>query len=137
MQLAQLQNGEADIEGFVDHLVYFQQLNSNHVFPKVTDIEAVRLACQLPCFLSIRKKTNVGSLGVVLTCLPIHCIIHKFEEVFLQVILGCGTEMLILLDVGGQPRGLLEANDIVDLVQLESVLNVELEIEVMDTVVFL
>ena len=125
VQFAQLQNGEADIEWFVDHLVYFQQLNSNHVFPKVTDIEAVRLACQLPCFLSISNKTNVGSLGEVLTCLSIHCIIHKFEEVFLQVILGCGSEMLILLDVGGQPGGLLEANDIVNLDQLESMLNVE------------
>ena len=42
----------------------------------------------------------MGVLGLILTGLPVDRVVHKFEELFLHLGLGGGTEICILRNVG-------------------------------------
>ena len=74
-------------------------------------------------------------LGLILPGLAGDRVVHEFEELFLNLRLGGGTEICVLGNVRLEQARLLELDDAVDLCQLHPMLDVELEVEVMGDIV--
>ena len=83
----------------------------------------------------VSEEPYVSVLGLILTGLAVDRVVHEFEELFLHLGLGGGTEIGVLGDVRLEPARLLELDDAVDFSQLHPMLDVELQVQVVGDIV--
>ena len=137
MQLRQFEHAEADVERLVDHGAQLPHLDSCQGLVEDTKAEAVRLLRQLLTLLVRRDELDVRALFLVLARLAVDGVIHQFEELLLEVVLGDCAKGRVLVDVRLEPPRLSEGQYPVERSKLHAVLQVELQVQIVDEVVAL
>ena len=130
MKFAEFQDSEPHIEGLVDTDRHLLHIVSHKVIFEDANTLTLRFVRQLFTLGCVGLEADVSVLGLILTGLAVDWVIHEFEELFLHLALGGGTEIGVLRDVGLEPARLLELDDAVDLSQLHPILDVEFQVEV-------
>ena len=114
---------------FIDDGLYFPQLNSSEVLSEDWEADTVGLLDELFHCLSFVTESDVGPLLYIFSCLPVYTVVHQLEAVLIEVVDGCGSELLVELDIWTEPGRLIERNDTMNFGQPHAVLHIELEVE--------
>ena len=114
VEFRQFEYCETHVEGLVDHGPDFAHLDARQVLVEDAELETVGLLCQLLRVRIFCDEPDVSALLDVLAGLPVHTVIHQLKEILLKIRVGLRAEVLVQVNIGTQPRRLIECQYTVD-----------------------
>ncbi len=118
VDLGEFEDGEPHLEGLVDPEPRLLELDTDNIGAEDTEVHEVRFADEFEIFLLVIDQLDISPLLLIFARLPEHPVIHQFEELGLELVLGIHAERLILDNIFGHPSRLLETDGGVNFCQL-------------------
>ena len=113
-----IQHTLSNEDGFVQYDFLLEEMNSNTVL--IEDGVSLQSVSETQCALLTIQQFEVDSVSDILHRLAVDRVVHQFEEIFFEVILGSRPLFSVLHDVALHEVGLGEFENSVDLSDLQS-----------------